>query len=187
MILDQDKTFDFKQKVGNDFPNFVNSVDHLQINELDANLESYAKYLEEILYELKYNPKIVEGAALVTKLNKPYNTKINFYKGKTRELNKFIDDGIADKVALKKALVDYNKMALREEFKRDQDEELKTAKSDLTELRAGFNDGKRAVTAKIKYINILILEKDPEQGFETEEDRAELITPVVPVPEVSGS
>ena len=176
MILDQDKTFDFKEKVGKDFPNFINSVDHLQVKELDANLESYAKYLEEILYELKYNPKIVEAAAIVAKLNKPYNTKINFFKGKTRELNKFIDDGIADAVALKKALVDYNKLTQRETFKRDQDEELKAAKDDLTDLRAGYNDGKRAVQAKIKYINILILEKDPEQGFETEDSEVEVVS-----------
>ena len=169
MILDEDKTFDFKAKVGKDYPNFINSVDHLQLKDLDANLEQYAKYLEEILYELKYNPKIVAAAAIVAQLRKPYTTRINFFKGKTRELNKFIDDGVADKVALNKALVDYNKLTQREIFKRDQDEDLKIAKDELTTLRGGFSDGKRAVEAKIKYLNILILEKDPEQGFEGDE------------------
>ena len=173
MILDTDKTYDFKQKVGKEFPNFVNSVDHLQVKELDANLESYTKYLEEILYELKYNPKIVEAAALVSSLRKPYTTKISFFKGKTRELNKFIDDGIADAGTLKKALVDYSKLAQREVFKRDQDSALNDAKDDLNDLKSGFSDGKKAVESKIKYINILILEKDPEQGFEGVENGKE--------------
>lgn len=162
------------QKVEKDFPSFVNAVNHLQVKELEANLESYAKYLEEILFQLKYNPKIQEAADLVAKLNKPYSTKISFYKSKTKELNKFIDDGVADPIALRKALVEYNKMTMRETLKRDQDPALKAAKDDLADIRAGFNDGKRAVMDKIKYINILILDKEPEQGFETAEEKAEL-------------
>ena len=176
MILEHDdKIRDFKDKVQNDFPTFTNSVDHLQIKELEENLERYAKYHEEILFELKHNAKIKEAAAAVAVKRKPYTDKINFYKGKTRELNKFIDDGVADPVALKLALVEYNKKQVREEIARDQDEELKALKDDLTDLRAGFNEGKRAVLAKIKYINILILEKDPEQAFESPEEEAELV------------
>jgi len=167
MILEiSSKIQTFKDKVTKDFPTFVNSVDSLQVKELESNLERYAKYLEEILFELKYNEKIKEAAELVSVLSKPYTTKISFYKGKTRELNKFIDDGIANQKSLMSALVEYSKLTEREKFKRDQDPKLDVAKTELNDLKSGFNDGKKAVEAKIKYINILILEKEPIEELE---------------------
>lgn len=176
MILEHDEKIDnFKEKVAKEFPTFTGSVDHMQVPDLESNLEMYAKYLEETLFELKHNPKIKEGAAAVAVLRKPYNDKINFFKGKTRELNKFIDDGVADAKALRAALVEYNKKTIRVTIARDQDEELRAAAEDLADLKAGFNDGKKALDMKIKYINILILEKDPEQAFETPEEEAESI------------
>lgn len=175
MILDTGLAFGFKEKTRKDDQVFTDSVDRLQVEDLEKNLERYAKYLEEIIFELKYNEKIKEASVAAALLKKPYTDKINFYKGKTRELNKFIDDGVADKIALKSALVEYNKLTARETFKRDQDPALKIAKDILADLKAGFNNSKKSVEIKIKYINILILELDPEQGFENDQDRLEAI------------
>ena len=163
MILDTEKMYKFKESTQKEHPGFTDSVDCLQVDKLEANLETYSKYLEEILFELKYNSEIKELSNVAANLKKPYTDKINFFKGKNRELSKFIDDGVADAAALRKAMVEYTKLGAREAFKRDQDSELKSAKEDLNESKAGYNDAKKAVEMKIKYINILILEKDPAQ------------------------
>jgi len=160
MMLDTFKANIFKEKTQKDYPEFTNSVDCLQVDKLNKNLETYAKYLEEILFELKYNDKIKAAALLSSGLNKPYTDRISFLKSKTKELNKFIDDGVAEKQPLIAALLEYNKLTNREMFKRDNDSALSDAKEALSELKAGFSDSKKALDIKIKYLNILILEKE---------------------------
>lgn len=147
-----------KKKVEEKYDVFAEGIMGLGVADLEKEILRYAKYKEEVDCAEKLSEAIKEKSDIVSKIKKPYEDKIKEYKDKVKQLKKFVDDGICVP-DLETEIIKFTQLAEQEKLAMADDEELRAAKTDLSEEKAPFTESKAALKDKIAYINILIQEK----------------------------
>lgn len=152
-----DKVKKAVEKEGGDYEVFYQSVIGLGIDDLNKNILTYQKHLQETMAAMKIHPEILKVEALVKKYEKPYRDKIKACKDKIKSLKKLVDDSICVP-DLEAQMVIQTSNAENEKIKMSMDVQVIDTKKELNELKGPFNDAKKALDIKIAYLNILVQE-----------------------------
>lgn len=147
-----------KKKVEEKHDIFAEAIMGLGVLDLEKEILRYAKYLEETNSAEKNCESIKEKSEIVSKLKKPFESKIKDYQSKIKQLKKFVDDEICVS-ELEQQIIKFTQLAEVEKLAMADDEELRAASDELKEEKAPFTESKSALKDKIAYINILIQEK----------------------------
>jgi len=147
-----------RKKVEEKHDIFAEAIMGLGVLDLEKEILRYAKYLEETNSAEKNCEPIKEKSEIVSKLKKPFESKIKEYQSKIKQLKKFVDDEICVP-ELEQQIIKFTQLAELEKLAMADDEELRAANDELKEEKAPFTESKSALKDKIAYINILIQEK----------------------------
>jgi len=89
---DNTKELALKTKAQKDFPEFTDSVDSANLEELEKQLLRYAKYREETEMAKKKDEALEKAKNNVKELQAPYNETLNALKIKTAYLGLLIEE-----------------------------------------------------------------------------------------------
>lgn len=81
------------EKVRKKFPDFINVIDGLSVQDLEKNLLIYAKHRETVTLAMKKDEELEKAQELVKELKAPYNETLTALKLKMSYLNILIDSG----------------------------------------------------------------------------------------------